>query len=52
MIMLQISSIIATKWIGTSRPASTFIRNGVISGDISVEQAVMVTDSATLPRAR
>jgi hypothetical protein len=52
MIMFRMSSIIATKLMGTSRPASSFISNGVITGDISVEHAVIVTDSATLPPAR
>ena len=52
MIMLRMESIMATKSIGTRRPASTFIRNGVARGDTNVEQEVIVTESATLPRAR
>ncbi|GAI78656.1 unnamed protein product [marine sediment metagenome] len=52
IIMLNIENIISTKSIGTSLPARIFIKKGVITGDISVEQEVIVTESATLPPAR
>ena len=51
MIIFKMDSIIAIKSIGTSFPASVFIRKGVITGDTSVEQEVIVTDRATLPPA-
>ena len=49
---LIIETIMSTKGIGISRPAKIFIASGVIRGAIRVEQAVMVTERATLPRAR
>ena len=52
MIMLMISNIIFMNSISMNWPASLAIRNGVMIGETSVEQAVMVTDSATLPPAR
>ncbi len=52
MTMLMIDSTIAQKSISIKRPARDSMSNGVISGASSVEQAVMVTESATLPRAK
>src|SRR5262249_13705940 len=52
MTMLNTSIIIANAPMGTNLAASTFIRKGVMNGETSVEQAVTVTASATLPRAR
>ena len=48
MINSIIEIIIFQASISISRPASSFIANGVINGDISVEQAVIVTESATM----
>lgn len=52
MIMFMMDSIMPTNLTCTSRPASTFIMNGVITGDINVEQEVIVTDRATSPLAK
>jgi len=52
MIMLMMSNIIATNSTRMNWPASVSIRNGVMIGDTSVEQAVMVTESGTFPPAR
>ena len=50
--MLNTSTIIAKKLIGTSLAASVFIKNGVIKGETRVEHAVIVTANATFPFAR
>ncbi len=45
-------SIMAWNSIVTYWPANSFMANGVASGEMRVEQAVIVTDNATLPRAK
>ena len=52
MTRLMIDSTIAQKSTTTRRPARFSMSSGVMSGARRVEQAVMVTDTATLPRAR
>src|SRR4030042_4110725 len=42
MVISRIESIITIKSMGTSFPASVFIRKGVMTGDRRVEQDVMV----------
>ncbi len=51
IIMLKIEIIMETKGTGINSPASLSIRNGVTNGETMVEQAVIVTDNATFPRA-
>jgi hypothetical protein len=50
--MLNTSIIMATKSMGTNLAARVFIKKGVMKGETNVEQAVIVTARATLPRAR
>ena len=52
MTSSTIAHIMSKKAISIKRPASTRIAKGVRSGAISVEHAVIVTDSATFPLAR
>ena len=52
MIMFRMENIIGRKGIGMMVPASSFISSGVITGESIVEQAVIVTERATSPRAR
>ena len=49
---LRISTIIFAASISTKQPARTFIASGVTNGERSVEQHVIVTDSATSAFAR
>ena len=52
MTTFSISNIIFGASISTKQPARTFIASGVTNGDRSVEQHVIVTDSATSALAR
>jgi len=52
MIMLMIPNIILKKLISMNWPANLSIKKGVMTGETSVEQEVIVTDNATLPPAR
>ena len=52
MTIFMMSTIIAIASISTKHPASTFIASGVTNGERSVEQHVIVTESATSAFAR
>jgi hypothetical protein len=51
-IMFRMSHIIFIASMGTYSPARYFTASGLRNGESSVETAVIVTDSGTLPPAR